>query len=91
MLTLHRTLLVVTGLSLALIGAAYLTDPNLLLNRYGLSTADGRTMKPHCIEIVSETVDEQRELLVQVHGLSFAAQDKDLGGARVAKTSGEAG
>ncbi|MEM9314549.1 MAG: hypothetical protein AAGA95_07975, partial [Pseudomonadota bacterium] len=72
MLTLHRTLLAITGLSLALIGTAYLTDPNLLHSRYGLSTADGRTMKPHCFEIVSETADEQRELLEQVQGLSFA-------------------
>ena len=47
----------------------------------------GLEMKTHYVEIVSDSVDSQLEVLEQVHGLSFGPEDQDLGLARVAKTA----
>ena len=44
-------------------------------------------MKAHYVEIVSKTVDKQRQALEQVHGLSFGPEVQDLGQARVAETA----
>lgn len=47
----------------------------------------GSEMQVHYVEIVCESVDEQCEALARVHGLSFGAQNANLGQARVATTS----
>ena len=42
-------------------------------------------MKAHYIEIVSNTVDEQCQILEKIHGMSFGAAVPDLGNARVSQ------
>ncbi len=58
-----------------------------LLISQTINAEGGPEMKAHYIEIVSKTVDKQRKVLEQVHGISFGEEVQDLGGAQVAKTA----